>query len=538
MDTATMPELEKAGADTTGSIIKLAILAVGGQGGGVLTNWIEQVARRGGYRAQATSVAGVAQRTGSTIYYIEMAPDSSEDGDGRDPIFALAPAPGDVDILIAAELMEAGRAVMRGFVTPDRTTVIASTHRVLATIEKIVPGDGRSDTAPVLAEVAKASHKAICLDLEAIAANAGSVISASLLGAVAGSGCLPFERALYEETIREGGRGVDASLKAFGAAFDGAFVGAEAADENADGRRQVNVPLPTTGAPSLEPAPADRSPVGPDDLTRDWQALRARCEDWPEPVHGMAMRGLEKVVDYQDIAYGAEYLDIIEESLSRDEADREYEHSRTLAKHLANAMCYDDIIRVADLKTRASREARLRREQGVDEKDIVEVTEYFHPRAEEICGTMPARLGRWFEKGERRFALLDRIVNRGRRLRSDTLRGFFLLWAAGSLRPRRRSLLRHAREQAHWQDWLALAEGERETDYGLAVEILKCRRLIKGYSDTHARGLSKFDRVLGALPTLRGRDDAADWLRRLREVALKDEHGEALDGALKTVADL
>src|SRR6185437_11489513 len=94
-----------------GGIIKLAALAVGGQGGGVLADWITDVAERNGYLAQSTSVAGVAQRTGATIYYVEMCRDT-----GRRPVFALSPAQGDVDILIAAELMEAGRAVMRGFV--------------------------------------------------------------------------------------------------------------------------------------------------------------------------------------------------------------------------------------------------------------------------------------------------------------------------------------------------------------------------------------------------------------------------------------
>ena len=128
------------------AIIKLAIVAVGGQGGGVLTNWIEAVARAQNYACQATSVAGVAQRTGATIYYIEMAPP----GDVA-PVFSLAPSAGDVDILIAAEMMEAGRAVMRGFVTPDRTTLIASTHRALAVSEKTVPGDGVASTVEVRA---------------------------------------------------------------------------------------------------------------------------------------------------------------------------------------------------------------------------------------------------------------------------------------------------------------------------------------------------------------------------------------------------
>ena len=83
--------------------------------------------------------------------------------------------------------------------------------------------------------------------------------------------------------------------------------------------------------------------------------------------------------------------------------------------------------------------------------------------------------------------------------------------------------------------WLDAALGHVGTDYDLAVEILRNRRLVKGYSDTHARGLSKYDRVMDGVTLLAGRPDAADWTRRLREAALMDEKGEALDGALKTV---
>ena len=123
------------GAPATDGILKLAVMAVGGQGGGVLAGWIEALARAQGWSCQTTSVAGVAQRTGATIYYIEMAP-----GTDRAPVFSLAPAAGDVDVLVAAELMEAGRAILRGFVTPDRTMLIASTHRALAVSEKIGAG--------------------------------------------------------------------------------------------------------------------------------------------------------------------------------------------------------------------------------------------------------------------------------------------------------------------------------------------------------------------------------------------------------------
>ena len=112
--------------------ISLAILAMGGQGGGVLADWIVALAEAQGWAAQSTSVPGVAQRTGATIYYIEMAPPK----DGAQPVFALMPTPGDVDVVMASELMEAGRSVLRGLVTPDKTTLIASTHRALAVVEK------------------------------------------------------------------------------------------------------------------------------------------------------------------------------------------------------------------------------------------------------------------------------------------------------------------------------------------------------------------------------------------------------------------
>jgi indolepyruvate ferredoxin oxidoreductase, beta subunit len=55
------------GAGTPRSI-RIAILAMGGEGGGVLADWIVDMGEENGYLAQMTSVPGVAQRTGATIY--------------------------------------------------------------------------------------------------------------------------------------------------------------------------------------------------------------------------------------------------------------------------------------------------------------------------------------------------------------------------------------------------------------------------------------------------------------------------------------
>ena len=505
--------LGKGAADPRLSgIIKLAILAVGGQGGGVLTGWIEDLARSQGYAAQATSVAGVSQRTGATVYYVELAPHRTGD---PTPVFSLMPAPGDVDIMIAAEMMEAGRSIIRGFVTPDRTTLIASTHRALAVSEKMVPGDGIASSDEVMAAAEIAARRFIAADFDALALANGSVISASLFGALAGSGALPFPRAAFETAIRAGGKGIDGSLRAFGAAFDAA----------------ANPPGP---APAAAPRLAT-TVAGPARLLAEWDRLAAQVCAMPPTVADLALPGLRKVVDFQDLRYGAAYLDHLATVMARDSAAQGWVLSREAAKYIANAMAYDDIIRVADLKTRGRRFDRIRKEMRVKDANLLQLTEFFHPRAEEIVGLFPAKLGARLEADPKWMARLDRWFNKGRRLRSDSLRAFLTLHLIGGLRGWRLRTLRHAQEQAHLARWLDLALGHVAGNYDLAVELIRCRRLIKGYSDTHKRGYSKFDQVLEATTAVAGRADAADWCRRLREAALKDEDGKALDGAIATI---
>ncbi|MEM7271406.1 MAG: indolepyruvate oxidoreductase subunit beta family protein, partial [Pseudomonadota bacterium] len=477
-----------------------AVLAVGGQGGGVLSGWIRDLAESNGYHAQVTSVAGVAQRTGATIYYIEMAPAGP-----KTPVFALAPIAGDVDVLIAAEAMEAGRAAQRGFVTPDRTTLIASSHRILAIAEKQLSGDGRGDAGAVLEVLAEQSAKLIAFDMEAIAKGAGSLISASLFGALARSGALPFSVEQFRAVIGAAPKGAEASLRAFDAAL--------AYEDSAEQEATV----------------AETGVIGSPSLQKEWDALIARADAAPFGRE-MLRSGLAKVVDYQDVAYGAEYLDHVAPFLGHGD-----EVAEAAAKYLANAMCYDDIIRVADLKVRGTRSARVRGEQEIPDGEVVHVTEYFHPRAEEVTATMPRRLGAWIANTPWATRALERIFSKGRRIRSDKLAGFLLLWLAAGLRPWRRSLLRHQGETQHLETLKARALSALPHDPAFAAELLSVQRLIKGYSDTHARGHSRFDRVMAGAAMVEGRADAADWVRRLKEAALADVDGAALDGAIATI---
>ena len=492
-----------------GGIIKLAALAVGGQGGGVLTAWIEDLARANGFVAQATSVAGVAQRTGATVYYVEMAPVS----DLGTPIFSLMPAAGDVDVMIAAELMEAGRSIIRGFVTPDRTVLIASTHRALAVSEKIVPGDGIADAAEVMAAAEIAARRFIHADFDALAIRNGSVISATLFGALAASGALPFPVEAFEAAIRKGGKGVDGSLRAFRAGYEAASGG--------------------VAEPAPDPVKAVPLVTGPERLVSEWKRLEARIRALPDAAQEMASAGLRKVVQFQDTAYGEEYLARLERIAQVDRSP--FDFCREAAKHVANAMAYDDIIRVADAKTRHGRRERIASEMGAEPANVMQVTEFLHPRAEEIVSLLPAGTGARWAANPRRMALIDRLFNKGRRMRTDRLLPFLMLYALGGLKGWRRRTLRHATERSHLEAWLSRATDLASRDYALAVEVIRCRRLIKGYSDTHARGLSKFDKVMEGIGLVEGRSDAADWARRLREAALMDEEGRTLDGALLTI---
>jgi len=483
--------------------LSIAILAMGGEGGGVLADWIVDLAEHNGYIAQTTSVAGVAQRTGATIYYVEMFPRASAEREGAAPLLALMPSPGDVDVVIASELMEAARAVQRGLVTPDRTTLIASTHRVLSIPEKSAMGDGARDGARMEEACAQAARRFVRFDMAQTVERTGSVISAVLFGALCAEGLLPFDRAQFEETIRRGGVGVESSLRAFAEGFERAKAPPAAAREV---KRPVGAPLPRT-----HPNPR---------VARLLERLHGELD---EPLRAVAGEGVRRLLDYQDPGYASTYLD----RLGRFARFGDAALLEVVARHLALWMSYEDTIRVADLKTRAKRFERVRAEVRPGEA-LLSIDEFLHPRLEEICDTLPAPLGRWLLKPGPARALVERFTRKGRIVPTTSLGGFLLLRAVASMRRWRRATLRYERENAQIERWLERIEAAAATDPVLAVEIARCQRLVKGYGDTHERGNRSFAWVMDAVERLQGRADAASTLRALHEAALADESGDAL----------
>lgn len=488
--------------------IKIAILAMGGEGGGVLADWIVDLGEHEGHIAQTTSVPGVAQRTGATIYYVELYPRAQAEADGGQPVLALMPLPGDVDVVLASELMEAGRAVQRGLVTPERTTLIASTHRVYSIAEKSAPGDGRVDSAELLAHAGRAAKRFVRFDMAAAAEHSGSVISAVLFGALAGTGVLPFGRAAFEATIERGGVGVEPSRKAFGAAFARAQAAPEAA-------------APTPAAPSLPPQPTHP----------ETRALVERItQHFPTGLQPLLIEGARRLVDYQDPAYAGLYLDRLQRICALPAAD-DGRLAGTVARHLALWMSYEDTIRVAELKTRGSRFDRVRGEARARPEQVIAIHEYMHPRLQEIAETLPWGWGERLHASGWARRLVERFTRKGRVIATSSLSGFLMLYALAGLKRWRRSTLRHRQEDQRIVDWLGHIEAAAAYNPELAVEIAQCQRLVKGYSDTHARGLRHYETLIGTLRSA-GRSLAPATLRELREAALADEQGLALRAAL------
>jgi indolepyruvate ferredoxin oxidoreductase, beta subunit len=459
--------------------ITILIAALGGEGGGVMADWLMEAATATGYPAQATSIPGVAQRTGATTYYLEIFPAKRDALGGREPVLSLTPSPGNVDIMVASELVEAGRAMQNGYVSPERTVLVASTHRIYATVEKMQMADGRFDSTRVADAAQQLARRAVLFDMRKLAQESGTVINAVLFGAMAGSGGLPLAREACESAIRRGGRGAEASLRGFAAGF-----------EIAAGSR---------------PAPAEAPPP-------------KRATELEEIVR----LGRERLLD-------ALYDERLRPFLPGDR-----QVAAEVARLLAVWMSFEDIIRVADLKTRRSRFERIRREVGAKQGEPVVVIDYLKPGVEELASILPAGLGRRLVAWAERSGKLD-AYNVGMHVRTSGLPGYLLVRSLAWLRPLRPLSHRYREEQALIERWLGLVAEAARRDAGLALEVAACANLVKGYGETHRRGKANFLAIVDALVENPATADAhaqATAIRKAREAALADPEGKALGTTL------
>jgi indolepyruvate ferredoxin oxidoreductase, beta subunit len=481
--------------------IRLLIAALGGEGGGVLAGWITDAAIASGLHASRTSIPGVAQRTGATTYYIEMvAPNAS----ARRPILALNPAPGQVDVFLVSELLEASRAVQSGFVTPGVTTVIGSTSRVFTVAEKSESGDGRIDPVRLEALVRQFAKRAVIADLAMEAQGAKSQVNAVLLGALAGTDLVPISADAFRAAIQRGGKAVTQNL----AGFDAGFALAQ------------NVGAISTG------------PVSPKLVERPV----ASSSEFPANAASLVAEGVARLTDYQSTAFAETYLAHLRRFNAMPYVDAALMAS--LARHLAIRMSVEDVIRVAQLKLRDSRIERVNAEARARPGDIVDITEYLKPGPEEILGLLPPKLA----NRALAFAARRQWMTKSwpLKVRTTRLSGFLRLKGLAALRNWRPGTHKFHEEQAWIGQWLTLVERVAKVDVSAAHEVSECARIVRGYGDTYKRGLQNYALIVSELvePALampRGAPHLADALVQARLAAEKDPEGPTLTRTIDAV---
>lgn len=521
--------------------VTILICALGGEGGGVLSEWLVETARHAGYAAQSTSIPGVAQRTGATTYYVEVFPVPIAQLGARRPVFSLYPVPGALDLLVSSELLETVRQIGNGLASSERTQIITSSSRSLTTHERMQMADGRVSSAALLDVVRRHSRRHHVSDMTTMTREAGTVVSAVMFGAIAASGGLPFTRAQCEQTIREGGHGVDASIRGFALAYEhfaeshqrAAFVehviGAAANESSAAASIDAPVALASVQQPSL-PTPHHAAPS---------TLPPAIAQRFAPITHPMLALGHARLVEYQDEEYGALYIERMAriadaEARSDPSNERGFAITIEMARYVALWMAFDDIVRVAELKSRASRESRVRREVNVGARDLLRVYDHFKPGVPEIAALLPSGLGSRVLRWDRARQQQGKAAAAWPiKLGTHSVGGMVALRILGGLKGMRRRGSRFAAEQALVERWLAAVERGIVADWTLGHEIALCGRLIKGYGSTNERGKENLLQIIDHLATGAEPPDArATAIRNARAAALADENGIALDRTL------
>ncbi|MEK9683461.1 MAG: indolepyruvate oxidoreductase subunit beta family protein [Rhodospirillaceae bacterium] len=495
--------------------LTLMISAIGGEGGGVLANWIVAAARHSNLYVQATSIPGVAQRTGATVYYLEIFPISLDELGGRRPVLGIYPGVGDVDTMIASEFAEAGRAIANGFITPDRTTLITSMHRVYSIGEKSDPTDGRMDDQMVLSAVRKRAARILMDDFKSLAEDSGVSLNAILLGVFAAQ-CSLIKEESFRVAINNSAVAVEANLRGFEIGLSHRFADEISVDEP---KNAMHKRVSKKGDPGLE--------------------IRAR-KMFPKDLAEIVIEGAYRLSAYQSPSYGTLYIDRLEKLFDQEtELGGAGAVTFEAARHLAVRMSYEDIIRVAQLKIDPGRMARIRREVGVTPDQPVSVYDYFKPGPREFCDILPLPIGRLLcSLGS--DAHWERYFQWGLRLRSTNISGFLLLRFLSAMRVLRPISFGYAECQKSVTQYLADIKKACAISLEFGFEVAACGGLKRGYGNTAQRSAAKERDLRAAIigPVLEGKISSklgCDALANARLVAAKDPDGNRLERLLKSI---
>ncbi|HML94563.1 MAG TPA: indolepyruvate oxidoreductase subunit beta family protein [Thermodesulfobacteriota bacterium] len=525
-----MSRKRKAAPEMEGKsdLIKIMVPAVGGQGGGVLTEWLVQAFFLEDYDVQGISLPGLSQRGGSTVYYLEAHP--KPETDDRQIIFAQFPVPGEVDVIISQEFLELGRALQLGYGS-DRTTIVTSTHRIYSTLEKLPIGSGIYSDENLRKIATAFSSKLIELNALQLAKDNGMddlAVNAILFGALAASGSLPLSRESFVSSIEKVGVAAKTNLRGFEVGWN--FASSSKAGD-AGKKPVVWETFVRTRADRLE------------EYEREvYLGKVSRIEtEFPKQLREILAESIYRLIDYQDEEYADRYIDDVREVFTLDESMKgNLKLTEHFARNLALLMSYEDGIRVAELKIKSDRFKRIKEEMRLRDDQVFKVIDYLKPDAEEIYGLLPnivvAPFVRIVES-----SLFKKIWRRKRPVTfaqtptTTSFSGFLRLWLMTKIKFMRPRSYRFKKERALMDKYKESTLYYAGLDYKLGSLVARSGSMVKGYGKVRRRTIKAFyrlmDNIIFPLSEFeRDKRKNYDITLEVGEEALKLVSGESVEG--------
>lgn len=368
--------------------------------------------------------------------------------------------------MAALEPTEAGKALDQGYVSAQ-TTVISSTARVYSTAEKSVAGNGALPSGHILDALARTAARLVQVSPQAAP---GRLLNAVVFGGMIGSGVLPFSAADGRAAIEALGLAVQANLAGF-------ETGLQIA-------RQGDVPLPSAPKVVYDAAPS---------------TFAEEVEKMPEGIRPLIGHSLARLVDYQDAAYAAQFLQRLQPILATDSAVNGWRLTSQVAQRLAAWMSYEDVMRVAQLKTRPGRLARIRAEVAAQAHELVTVKDYLSPSRTEFVGMLPAALS-WLVPGGRGRSGKEEEWGFHTQWPTSSAWGFGMLKGMAALRRIRPFTEMYSREHAGMVQWLTAVTDTIPYDYELACAVAETAVWVRGYGAVRAQGFTHLDNLFAGWP--------------------------------------
>ncbi len=497
VETSAKPA-EKSQQPAADRSVRALIGTVGGQGGGVLSDWFVRGLLNAGWQPQSIGLLGLSQRAGSVIYYLEARPES--DSGQAPPVLSPFAVPGDVDLILAQEFLELGRLLQGGFAAPG-CQIIANTYRYLGTLEKMPAEGGVYPTEVIRKAAEELSDNTWLFHAQHMVTEAGlSNLSSNavLLGAVIASPAFNLPAEPFHQAIRDAGSNVSDNLKAFDLGYsmmrDGTLPRAHFDEKPALDWQQM----------------ADhREQQLTAKLRGPYRKLLADAQQkLPARLNTVLAEALYQLIDYQDENYARAYLAMVEEFKGDDELCAVY------AQHLALWLTYEDSPRVAQIKTRPSRFQQLAKEHGVKPGQKMLVEDFLAPDPQQLYGILPPALAEAVRKIGPRFSDDFENISLEMKVKTSSLWGYWTMSLVAWTRRFRTGSWRHQQEMGHIGQWQQAVRDWRQQAPELALLAADSGRVVKGYGRVRELALADLQLFLdqGFKLLLQIRDQGGDAL--------------------------